>query len=175
MTKTGELLLFAISFLFVISAGAVTVQASVDSNETSIEQAITLTVSVLSNESVDIESPRLTDMDGFRLDNTWDSTSVSQKMVSTPSGMDWETQRRKDFNFALAPMKAGRLSIPALDVKVSGKIYRTQPIMWWSQIQGLTLAPALERSPVAGPRHHEIIYLLGLVGQVLIPWKISIV
>ena len=129
MTKTGELLLFAISFLFVVSAGAVTVQASVDSNETSIEQAITLTVSVLSNESVDIESPRLTDMDGFRLDNTWDSTSVSQKMVSTPSGMDWETQRRKDFNFALAPMKAGRLSIPALDVKVSGKIYRTQPIM----------------------------------------------
>ncbi len=129
MTKTGELLLFIISFLFVVSAGAVTVQASVDTNETSVEQAITLTVSVLSNESVDIESPRLTDMDGFRLDNTWDSTSVSQKMVSTPSGMDWETQRRKDFNYALTPMKAGRLSIPAFDVKVSGKIYRTQPMM----------------------------------------------
>ncbi len=129
MTKTGDFLLFMISFLWAASVSAVTVQANVDSNETSVEQAITLSVSVLSNESVDIESPRLADLDGFRLDNTWDSTSVSQKMVSTPSGMDWETQRRKDFNFALTPMKAGRLSIPALDVKVSGKIYRTQPIL----------------------------------------------
>ena len=129
MTKTGEFFIFIIPFLFVVSAQAVTVQASVDSNEAVVEQAITLTVSVLSNESVDIESPRLADMDGFRLDNTWDSSSVSQKMVSTPSGMDWETQRRKDFNFAVTPMRAGRLSIPALDVKVSGKIYRTQPIM----------------------------------------------
>ena len=129
MIKTGKFLFFLSSFLFVVAAKAVTVESHVDSNEATVEEPVTLTVSIYSNESVDIESPRLADMDGFRLDGTSDSSSVSQKMVSTPSGMDWETQRRKDFNFSLTPMRPGRLSIPALDVKVSGKIYRTQPIM----------------------------------------------
>ncbi len=129
MIKTGEFLFFILSFSFSIAAHAVTVQAIVDSNEAVVEEPITLTVSVFSNESVDIESPRLADLDGFRLDNTSESTSVSQKMVSTPSGMDWETQRRKDFNFAITPMRVGRLTVPALDIKVSGKIYRTQPIL----------------------------------------------
>ena len=129
MIKTGEFLFFILSFFFSIAASAVTVQATVDSNEAVVEEPITLTVSIFSNESVDIESPRLADLDGFRLDNTSESTSVSQKMVSTPSGMDWETQRRKDFNFAITPMRVGRLTVPALDIKVSGKIYRTQPIL----------------------------------------------
>jgi hypothetical protein len=132
--KTGKFLFSLVSLLlmvfFSVQAQAIlSVQSTVDTTQTAVNEGITLTVSVISSESVEIEPPRLADLDGFRLDNTWDSTAVSQKMVSTPSGMDWESQRRKDFNFLLTPMRAGRLTIPALDLKVSGKVFHTQPLV----------------------------------------------
>lgn len=128
MIKIGKIIF--LSLLFSMAAeGSVTVQANVDSPEATVEEPVTLTISILSDRSVDIEAPHLADLNGFRLDNAWDSTSVSQRMMSTDSGMEWQTQRRKDFNYNLTPMKIGRLTIPAIEVKVDGQVYSTKPIL----------------------------------------------
>lgn len=130
MTKTGKLFAFLFSFFVCNLAWAtISVQASVDTNQAALDQPITLTVSVLSEESVNIEAPRLDGLEGFRLDGANESTSVSQQLISTPSGMDWKSQRRKDFHYSLTPLKPGRMTIPGFEVKVNGRVYQTQAIL----------------------------------------------
>jgi hypothetical protein len=130
VTKTGNIIFLFILFFLVHPAFAtISVQASVDTTDTTLDQPVTLTVSVISDENVNIEPPRLADINGFRLDGSTESTSVNQQLMSTPHGMDWKTQRRKDFHYLLTPMKAGRLTIPGIEVKVNGKTETTQAIL----------------------------------------------
>jgi oxygen tolerance protein BatD len=106
----------------------VNVQAIVDRNEMAVGDSFTLAVSVTSDESVDIKEPRAPDMDGFELLNSWQSSSTSQRLVNGSSGMQFEVQRRKDFNYLLTPRKKGTYSVGAFEVVVEGKVYNTQPI-----------------------------------------------
>src|SRR5690606_29709657 len=121
------------SFLMVLFAwtaqGAVTVQSTVDRNEMSIGDTFTLAVTVISNENVDIQEPRIPEIDGFELLNNWQSTAVAQKLVQGSGGMKFETQRRKEFNYMLSPQREGQLSVSSFEVVVEGKVYRTQPIL----------------------------------------------
>lgn len=130
MIKTGNILFF---FLFLFTGicvqAAPVVQSTVDRNEMGLGDTFTLTVSVVSTSDEDIQEPRVPEVDGFDLLNSWQSTAVAQKLVSTPSGMQFETQRRKEFHFMLSPQRAGTLSLASIEVVVSGKVYRTQPIV----------------------------------------------
>lgn len=131
MTKIGNFLFF-LSFLFfsVISqAAGTTVQSSVDRNEMGVGDTFTVTVSVVSSDDVDVQEPRVPELDGFELLNSWQSTAVAQKLVNTSQGMQFETQRRKEFHFMLSPQKPGTLSVSSFEVVVSGKVFRTQPIV----------------------------------------------
>lgn len=134
MTKIGNyfcLLLFVLSAAasFPLTAwGAVTVQSTVDRNEMGVGDSFTLTVSVISDESVDIQEPRAPDLEGFELLNSWQASSTSQRLMNTSSGMKFEVQRRKDFNYLLAPRKAGTYSVGAFEVVVDGKVHHSQPI-----------------------------------------------
>ncbi|WP_413288370.1 BatD family protein [Bdellovibrio sp. HCB337] len=130
MTKIGNY--FCLCLLLVSVAlpawAKVTVQSIVDRNEMSVGDSFTLTVSVQSDESVDAQEPRAPDLEGFELLNSWQSSSTSQKLMNTSSGMKFEVQRRKDFNYLLAPRKAGTYTVGAFEVVVDGKVYNSQPI-----------------------------------------------
>lgn len=130
MTKIGShFCLILLVAAFAVPAWAkVNVQAIVDRNEMSVGDSFTLTVSVSSDESVDIKEPRAPDMEGFELLNSWQSSSTSQRLVNGSGGMQFEVQRRKDFNYLLAPRKKGTYSVGAFEVVVEGKVYNTQPI-----------------------------------------------
>lgn len=106
----------------------VTVQATVDRNQMGVGDSFTLIVSVISDQAVEVQEPRAPDLDGFELLNSWQSTSTSQRLVSTSSGMQFEVQRRKDFNYLLAPRRKGNYSVGAFEAVVDGKVYNTQPI-----------------------------------------------
>lgn len=130
MTKIGNFLFF-LSFLFfaLVAKANTTVHSSVDANEVGLGESFTVTVAVVSDEDVNIQDPRVPELDGFNLLNSSQSTAVAQKLVNTPSGMQFETQRRKEFHYMLTPTRAGTLSVSAFEVVVSGKVFRTQPIV----------------------------------------------
>ncbi|WP_413943070.1 BatD family protein [Bdellovibrio sp. HCB-162] len=131
MTKTGNFLFF-LSFLFCgffAHAAGTTVQSSVDRNEMGVGDTFTLTVSVVSTDDVDVQDPRIPDLDGFDLLNNWQSTAVAQKLVNTSKGMQFETQRRKEFHYMLSAKRQGTLSVSSFEVVVNGKVFRTQPIV----------------------------------------------
>ncbi|HEY8270701.1 MAG TPA: BatD family protein, partial [Pseudobdellovibrionaceae bacterium] len=130
MTRIGNrfsLVLLLVS-LAVPAWAKVSVQAVVDRNEMSVGDSFTLTVSVNSEESVDIKEPRAPDMEGFELLNSWQSSSTSQRLVNGSGGMHFEVQRRQDFNYLLAPRKKGTYSVGAFEVVVDGKVYHSQPM-----------------------------------------------
>ncbi|MGZ3772752.1 MAG: BatD family protein [Pseudobdellovibrionaceae bacterium] len=129
MTKIGNFLFF-LSFIFftVIARANTTVSSSVDRNEIDLGDTLTVTVSVVSDEDMEAQDPRVPELDGFDLMNSSQSTAVAQKLVNTSSGMQFETQRRKEFHYMLSPKRAGSLNISAFEVVVNGKAFRTQPI-----------------------------------------------
>lgn len=110
------------------AAAKVAVQSIVDRNEMGVGDSFTLTVTVISDDSVDIQEPRAPDLEGFELLNSWQASSTSQRLMNTSSGMQFEVQRRKDFNYLLAPRKQGTYSVGAFEVVVNGKVYNSQPI-----------------------------------------------
>jgi len=155
VTKIGNyfcLLLFVLSVAasFPVTAwGAVTVQSTVDRNEMGVGDSFTLTVSVISDESVDIQEPRAPDLEGFELLNSWQASSTSQRLMNTSSGMKFEVQRRKDFNYLLAPRKAGTYSVGAFEVVVDGKVHHSQPI---TISVGATGSPRRNQRPQQRPQ-----------------------
>ncbi|MBO9666465.1 MAG: protein BatD, partial [Bdellovibrio sp.] len=82
MTKIGNSLVvvgFLLSSAAVFAAGT-TVNATVDRNEMSLGDTFTVAVSAVSSDDVDVQEPRVPDLDGFELLNNWSSTAVAQKL-----------------------------------------------------------------------------------------------
>lgn len=133
MIKIGNavaVLMLLGSVAFASSAfAATTVQSTVNRNEMGIGDNVQVTVSVNSEDDVDIQEPRIPELDGFDLLNTSQSTAVSQKLVQTAQGMQFQTQRKKDFVYILQAKRTGTLSISSFEVVVDGKVHRTQPIV----------------------------------------------
>lgn len=133
MTKIGSYFLWLTLMLaFTTNAFAVTgttVQSAVDRNDMGLGDTFTLTISVVSSEDVDIQDPRVPELDGFELLNSWTSTAVAQKLVPAQGGMKFETQRRKEFHYQLSPKREGTLSVASFEIVVSGKVFRSQPVV----------------------------------------------
>ncbi len=142
MIKTGNIFLtkyfvfvYFLLFSWIAFAG-LQVTATVDRTEAGIGDSFTLVVSVQSSEEVDVSEPRVPNLDGFDLVNTWNSSSTSSKLVQGANGMQFDTIRRQDFNYMLSPKKAGKISIPAFEVVVAGKPQFTKPIVMTISTQG---------------------------------------
>jgi hypothetical protein len=124
-----QISVFILSFLMSwLAHAAVSVQSLVDRNDMGIGDTLTLSVSVQSSESVEVTEPRVPNLNGFELVNTWSSSSTSSKLVQGQGGMQFETVRRQDFNYMLTPKKQGTVTIPGFEVVVDGKTYATKPI-----------------------------------------------
>lgn len=130
MIKTGSLFTILSLFFFGIYVNAATtVHSGAERTEVATGETFNVTVSVVSTEDVNIQEPRIPELDGFELLNNFQTSAVSQKLVQTPSGMKFETQRRKEFTYTLTPTRPGNLSVSSFEVVVDGKIYRTKPIL----------------------------------------------
>ena len=106
----------------------VQVQSTVDRNQLGSEDTLVLKVSVISADSVEVSEPRVPDLEGFDLINSWSSRSSSTQLVQGPRGMEFESTNRIDFNYMLAPKKTGEVDIGSFEVVVDGKSYRTKSI-----------------------------------------------
>ena len=134
MEKIGKVHLLSLLMLIFLSsslvfAKGVQVQAFSDSKEVTLEETLTVTVKVSSEEDFDVEEPRSPDFDGFQLINTWANSMNSSRLVQGPQGMQFESEKAKEFHYQLAPRKAGSYPVGAFEVTVDGKTYRTSPIM----------------------------------------------
>jgi hypothetical protein len=138
--KIGNLIFIVLAFALSFSATAyaedVIVQSTVDRNNPGLGDTLQLTVSVQTQNNVEIDEPRLSQLQGFNLVNAWTSSSTSSKLVRGPRGMQFETVRRQEFNYLLSPQKQGNLQIPSVEVIVDGKVYRTKPILITVSAQG---------------------------------------
>ncbi len=118
----------ALSFLFFISRMAaaqdVTVTATVDRNQVGVGDVINYTISVSAKNTVQVDEPRLSGMEGFDLINT---SSGIETRSSFENGR-FITEQSRNFTYLLSINKKGSLTIPAVVVHVDGKGYNTQPV-----------------------------------------------
>lgn len=133
-TKTGKVLsacLCALLFFGVPvanAAGAPEVKAEVDRAAIDPSGTIVLSVSVESQEDIDVASPTLPPMNDFEVLSNWQGKEIRSTMVNTPSGPQFQTIRRNVFNWQLSPKRVGALTIYPVEVIVNGRSIRTKAI-----------------------------------------------
>lgn len=126
----------------------VKVQAQVDRSDLFEGDTFTYSITVTSTSSVQTEEPRLPDLSGFDLLNSW----VSSQSRSTFSGGKFEVEQSRLFNYMLTPQKTGELTIGSARVVVDGKAYQTEalkvqvnegeaPVQPRAQTQGVPQSP----------------------------------
>jgi hypothetical protein len=99
----------------------VQVTASVGSDSVGVQDQFQFTVTVSGKDSGDSETPRLPSMRGFKI--------VSGPSVS--SQFQWingQTSSNKSFIYVLIPEKEGQFTIDPVEIRVGGRIYKSQPV-----------------------------------------------
>jgi hypothetical protein len=120
-------LLFAFVLMIIhpaVLADEAQVTATVDRNQLGVGDVVNYTISIKSNDSGQIEEPDLGKVDGVEVINT--STGVETRSLF--SGGKFLTEQSRNFNYMLAVTKKGKILIPPINVKVDGKVLKTQPI-----------------------------------------------
>jgi tetratricopeptide (TPR) repeat protein len=115
----------------------VQVTASVGSDTVGIQDQFQLAITVTGKDSGDAETPRLSRLKGFKV--------VSGPNTSTQfQWINGRSSSSKSFIYVLIPEKEGQFTLDPVEVRVGGKIYKTQPL----QVR-VTSAP---RSPTPSPQ-----------------------
>jgi len=121
------------------------VSASVGADSVGVQDQFQLSITVSGKESGDAEAPRFTSLKGFRV--------VSGPNVSTQfQWVNGRTSSNKSFIYILIPEKEGQFTIDPVEVRVGGKVYKTQPL----QVRVTSAAPGSaspqrQRPPVPFP------------------------
>jgi hypothetical protein len=105
------------------------VKATVDQRAIDPSEVVVLTVSVTSEEDVDVKPPSLPPMNEFEVMSQWQGSETRANLVNTPTGMQFKTVRSKTFNYQLSPKKLGALTIFPIEINVEGKSVRTGAIV----------------------------------------------
>ncbi len=127
MAKIGNLFLSLLIFLVassVFAAKPVQVTSSVDRSQMGVGDTFTYTIQVSSEESVSTVEPKLPELSGFELINSW--TGVESR--SSFANGTFEVVQSRQFNYMLSVQKAGTFTLGAATVMVDGKPFATQPI-----------------------------------------------
>lgn len=119
-------LILSLFLLFpaVRAADDVEVTAQVDRNQIGVGDVVNFTISVSAKNSVQVDEPRLSGLDGFELINTSSGVETRSSFVNGR----FITEQSRNFTYMLAANKKGNLSIPSVKVNVDGKVYSTQPV-----------------------------------------------
>ncbi len=126
LKKIGDILLFTILFFALNSTAYAesTVTATVDQNKVSFGEAVTLTISIETSDSVNVGSPRLSSVEGF------DVLSRSENIESRSTFINGQFQyvQKKNFYFVLSPLRQGKLTIGPAEVVVGNQSLKSKPI-----------------------------------------------
>jgi hypothetical protein len=115
----------------------VQVTASVGSDTVGVQDQFQFTITVTGKDSGDTENPRISRLQGFKI--------VSGPSVSSQSQwINGRSSSSRSFIYILIPEKEGQFTIDPVDVRVGGKVYKTQPL----QVRVTSAA----RRPSAPPR-----------------------
>lgn len=117
----GFTLIFSLISAFAEDAQVV---ATVDRNEVAVGDVINFTITIRAKDAGQAAEPQLTAFDGFELINS--STSVETRSLFANG--KFLTEQSRNFTYMLVANKKGNIILPAVDVIVDGKSYRTQPI-----------------------------------------------
>lgn len=104
--------------------GEVSVDATVDRNVITIDDMVTLSVTVRGEKLGSVNAPQLPATNNWSLQGTSSSTSTSVQIVNSKIS----TTKTLTYTYYLAPQDTGTLTIPSIDVRVRGKKYTTKPI-----------------------------------------------
>jgi len=99
-------------------------EATVDANEISEDENLTLTFIVSSDENINVGEPRLPDIDGFELSSNWSSFESSSQFVNGK----FQFVRRHIYKYLLTPQRKGTFQIGPAEVIVNGQSLKSQPI-----------------------------------------------
>lgn len=99
-----------------VTADAASVRAVVDHNQVTVGESLSLQVTI---EGGDGEA----DLSGLT-----DFKTVSRGSTSSFQMINGRSSRQSIYNYALIPLKAGSLTIPAIPVTIDGKVHYTTPI-----------------------------------------------
>ncbi len=136
MIKTGErqkagfFQVLTAAACWVLTLGALTaeakvkVEATIDKPTISTSEDLTLTIRVSSDESINMNEPRLPNLEGFDLTGSW-SGSESQ---STFTNGTFQVEQSRTYNYRLTPKKPGNLTLGPAEVVVGGQAFKTDPI-----------------------------------------------
>ncbi|RKZ28682.1 hypothetical protein DRQ26_00595 [bacterium] len=107
-----------------VIAEDVSVEATVDRNVITIDDVVTLSVSVEGKGIGSVAAPDFPATDDWSLQGTSSSTSTSMQIINGKIS----SSKTVTFIYFLSPEKTGNLKIPAFHINVKGKTYRTKPI-----------------------------------------------
>lgn len=97
------------------------VTASIGGEAVGVQDQFQFTITVSGRDSGDAEQPRLPVLNGFRV--------VAGPSVSTQfQWINGRTSSNKSFTYVLLPEKEGQFTIDPAEVRVGGKVYRSQPL-----------------------------------------------
>ena len=120
------MMMFTASIAF---GATVKVNAVVDRDQMGIGDSFTLNISVQSDEDFELVEPELPKVPGLEVINAVPGGRQSSSSMTIINGKTQFIQRTsQDFNFVLSPQKEGVFVIPAIDVKIKGQSYRTNPV-----------------------------------------------
>ncbi len=104
------------------------VRAEVDRDAIDPSGTLVLSVSVESQEDLEVASPTLPPMSDFEVLSNWQGKEIRSTMVNTPTGPQFQTVHRNVFNWQLSPKRVGALTIFSVEVVVNGRSMRTKAI-----------------------------------------------
>lgn len=149
VARNGKFLILCCTFLCCLAHAAdIEVTATVDRNQMSMGDTFTYTITVNSDDTVQVEQPHLPTFDGLNLLNQWTGMEAHAQWVQTSQGQEFKTVRAQVFNYMLQPQRPGPITIGVAEVVVNGQTYRTKIIR-------LQVSSQTTPTPKAGGRHRQ--------------------
>ncbi len=143
-TQRGRALISPAIFLLLLSvvtgasAQDLQVSATVDTNSIGVQDPFQLTITVAGNDSGQAQPPRLPRLQGFRV--------IGGPSLNTQfQWINGRSTSSKSFIYTLTADKEGQFTIDPVEITVSGKVYRTQPIAM--RVTAASRAPAQSARP----------------------------
>lgn len=124
--KVNSFLIFLLLIIGLkgVQGGELSFIASVDKTELTIDEQLTLTVTVSGKDVGSVSEPETPPLDGFQVVGTSSSTSSQFQFINGRMS----SSKTIDFIYYLQPTQIGKIKIGSFKLKIKGKTYRTDPI-----------------------------------------------
>ena len=120
------MILIMVVSVSVRAADDIRVIANVESRDVYVGESFLMQIAVDGSDKVEV--PDMSAIDGFAVQYMGGSNNSSQSISIVNGRVERNVQKGFVFTYKLTPQRAGRMTIPSIDVKVEGTTFRTGPI-----------------------------------------------